>query len=40
MPKNLRGIWEGKGFEKIKDIETELAEVRKELSNTILQKEM
>jgi hypothetical protein len=35
-PLMLRGIWKDKGFEKIKDIESALKEVRTSLTNSIL----
>lgn len=35
----LKGIWAGKGFEKI-NIEKELTSVKKDLTNSILKKEL
>jgi hypothetical protein len=39
-PISLKGIWKNKGFEKILDLESELKLVRRELSNSILKKEI
>jgi len=39
-PLMLRGIWKDKGFEKIKDIESALKEVRISLTNSILDKDI
>ena len=36
---NLEGIWEGKGFEKL-DLEKELKVARKELSESILKRDI
>ncbi len=36
---NLKGIWEKSGFEKIEDLDEEIALIRKELSDSILEKE-
>lgn len=33
--RSLEGIWRGKGFEKIVDLEAELREVRSQLDNAI-----
>ncbi len=40
MPTNLKGIWKNKGFEKIIDLESEIKSVRKELENSILEKDI
>jgi len=37
--RSLKGIWSNKGFEKIADLEGELKEVRKQLSDAILTKQ-
>jgi hypothetical protein len=37
-PVNLRGIWKEKGFEKIKDIESELKEIRRDLTDSVLKR--
>lgn len=34
----MEGIWEGKGFEKIKNLEEELKAARKEISESVLKK--
>lgn len=34
----LKGIWAGKGFEKISNLDTELKSIKKELSGSILKK--
>jgi hypothetical protein len=34
--RSLKGIWSNKGFEKIADLEGELKEARKQLSDAIL----
>jgi len=39
-PVRLKGIWENTGLEKIIDIENELVKVRKELSDSILKREI
>ncbi len=36
--RSLKGIWKDKGFEKIIDLETEIAEVRRQLGEAILKK--
>ena len=36
--RSLKGIWSNKGFEKIVNLENELKETRKQLSDTILTK--
>ena len=33
---SLKGIWQGKGFEKITDLDAELKEARQQLGNSIL----
>jgi len=35
---NLKGIWKNKGFEKIDNLEKELKEIRKEITEAILKK--
>ena len=35
---NLRGIWKNKGFEKLQSIESEIRDVRKEISDAILKR--
>jgi len=37
--RSLKGIWSNKGFEKIANFETELKEVRKQLTDAILTKQ-
>jgi hypothetical protein len=37
-PVQLKGIWENSGFEKIGNLDQELTEIRKELSNSILKR--
>ncbi len=37
-PKTLAGIWKGKGFEQIADLDKEIANIRKELADQILEK--
>ena len=37
-PKTLAGIWKGKGFEKIADLDEEIRNLRKELGNQILER--
>jgi hypothetical protein len=37
-PKTLKGIWANKGFEKLVDLESEIKNIRKELSNQVLTK--
>jgi len=37
--RSLKGIWSNKGFEKIADLEDELKEARKQLSEAILAKQ-
>lgn len=37
-PKTLAGIWKNKGFEKIKDLDSEIKSLRKELGNQILER--
>ncbi len=37
--KKLQGIWANKGFEKIEDLEAEIASIRKALGDSILKKE-
>ncbi len=39
-PVSLRGIWKGKGFEKISNIEADISSLRKTLSSTILSKKI
>ncbi len=36
----LKGIWSGKGFEKIDNLENELKSIQKELSKSILNKDI
>jgi len=38
--RSLKGIWEGLGFEKIADLEAELAEARAELTSQITRREL
>jgi len=38
--RSLKGVWKGKGFEKISDLEGELGEVRRRLANAILKKQL
>lgn len=38
--RSLKGIWSNKGFEKIVDLEGELKEARKQLSEAILAKQL
>lgn len=40
QPINLRGIWKNKGFERIQDLESEVRNARKEISDTILKREI
>ena len=35
---NLRGIWKNKGFEKIQNLESDIGDVRKEISDAILKR--
>lgn len=37
---NLKGIWKNKGFEKISNLEDELINLRKELSNIIINRNL
>ncbi|MCK4765043.1 MAG: DUF2281 domain-containing protein [Candidatus Aminicenantes bacterium] len=37
-PDTLAGIWKGKGFEKIADIDKEIGSLREELGNKILER--
>jgi hypothetical protein len=37
--RSLQGIWSDKGFEKITDLEAEIREVRKQLSDSILKRQ-
>ena len=39
-PKSLKGIWKNKGFEKIKNLEEELKNLRSSLSESVLKKEI
>ena len=39
-PVRLRGIWKNKGFEKIKDMESELKEARASLTKAILKRDV
>jgi len=42
-PKNtssLQGIWKNKGFEKIVDLESEIKAIRKQLSDSIINKKV
>ena len=39
-PVSLKGIWKGKGFEKINNIESDIASLRKTLNSTILDKKL
>lgn len=34
----LEGIWEGLGFEKIQNLETNIKKIRKEISNSIMKR--
>lgn len=38
--KSLKGIWQGKGFEQINDLESAIREARGELYNSILKREL
>ncbi len=38
-PLTLEGIWKDKGFDKIKDIESEIGQIRAEIGNSILNRE-
>lgn len=38
--RSLKGIWKGKGFEKITDLEGELKKIRRELNDSILKKQL
>ena len=37
-PVNLKGIWKNKGFEKLKDLESEINIIRNEMEKSILKK--
>ncbi|MCF7811518.1 DUF2281 domain-containing protein [bacterium] len=37
-PGNLRGIWKNKGFEKINNLDSELKDVRKDISDSIIRR--
>lgn len=39
-PVSLKGIWKGKGFAKIKELETEIQDLRKNLSSSVLNKKI
>lgn len=39
-PINLRGIWKHRGFERIQNLESEIRDVREELSDSILKREI
>ena len=39
-PVSLQGIWKNKGFEKISDLESEIANIRMIASNTLLDKKI
>lgn len=36
----LKGIWEGKGFEKISDLEGEIKSIKKDIASTVLKKKI
>ncbi len=38
-PISLEGIWKNKGFEKLKDLESEIGQIRAEIGNSILRRE-
>jgi hypothetical protein len=38
--RSLRGIWKSKGFERITDLPAELSAVRKEITDSILNREL
>ncbi len=38
--RSLQGIWSDKGFEKITDLEAEVREARKQLSDSILKRQL
>jgi len=38
--RTLEGIWKDKGFEKIRDLESEIIEVRKEIGNAVLRRKI
>ena len=40
QPISLTGIWKGKGFEKLADLQSEIKKVRKEVQNSILQRKI
>ena len=37
-PKTLGGVWKNRGFEKIKSLDAEIREIRKELGDQILER--
>jgi hypothetical protein len=37
---SLKGIWKGKGFEKLNNIESDISSFRKTLNSTILEKKI
>ncbi len=39
-PISLKGIWKGKGFANLTDLETEIQDLRKNLSSTVLNKKI
>jgi len=39
-PVSLKGIWKGKGFAKIKELENEIQDLRKNLSYSVLNKKI
>ena len=39
-PVKLRGIWKNKGFEKIKNMQSELKEIQKNLTDSILNRDI
>lgn len=39
-PVSLKGIWKGKGFEKITDIEADISSMRESLNASILRKKI
>ena len=38
-PISLEGIWKNKGFEKVRNLESEIAQIRAEIGNSILSRE-
>jgi len=40
MPISLAGMWKGRGFERIADLESEILQIRAELGNSILRRDL